>query len=74
MDSALDPNTCTLQEAASLAGFEDYRLENGGGIRSWDNSREVGIVFSEKQVRALAKVAMSERRFVSRGGHYDQTA
>ena len=51
----IDPQTCTLQEAAMLAGFEDYRLEPGGGIRSWDSAAYVGVVFSEEVVRSLAR-------------------
>ena len=34
-----DTDTMTLQEAAIAAGFEDFMLEPGGGIKSWDNSR-----------------------------------
>ena len=51
----IDPDTCTLQEAAAMAGYEDYRLEPGGGIRSWDSAAYVGVVLSEAVVRSMAR-------------------
>ena len=55
-----DTDTMTLQEAAIAAGFEDFMLEPGGGIKSWDNSRMIGIVYSEKTVRATALFVRSK--------------
>jgi len=48
----------TLQEAAEKAGFVDYMLEPGGGIRVFDNS-DAGIVVSEARVRELADQAVT---------------
>ena len=47
----------TLQEAAIAAGFEDFMLEPGGGIRVWDSACVVGIVLSEAVVREHARIA-----------------
>ena len=43
----------TLQEAANIAGFWDYCLEPGGGIRTWDDGNDV--VYSESEVREMAR-------------------
>ena len=51
-----DTDTMTLQEAAIAAGFEDFMLEPGGGIRVWDSACVVGIVLSEKVVREHARI------------------
>ena len=45
----------TLQEAAEIAGFVDYQLEAGGGIRCWDTARCVGLPYSEMNVRRMAQ-------------------
>jgi hypothetical protein len=52
----------TIQEAADAAGFEDYMLENGGGIRVWDTCCGVGVVYTDEQVYALAKIAIEEKK------------
>ena len=52
-----DTDTMTLQEAAIAAGFEDFMLEPGGGIRVWDSACVVGIVLSERVVREHARIA-----------------
>ena len=57
----------TLQEAAIAAGFEDFMLEPGGGIRVWDTARVVGIVLSEKVVRGRAKMALFENGWKGHG-------
>ena len=46
----------TLQEAAIAAGFEDFMLEPGGGIRVWDSACVVGVVLSERVVREHARI------------------
>jgi hypothetical protein len=51
----------TLQEAAIAAGFEDFMLEAGGGIRVWDSACVVGIVVSEKVVREYARINTEKR-------------
>ena len=60
-------DTLTLQEAAIVAGFEDFMLEPGGGIRVWDSARVVGIVLSEKVVRGRAKMALFENGWKGHG-------
>ena len=51
-----DADTMTLQEAAIAAGFDDFMLEPGGGIRVWDSNQINGDVFSEEYVRLTAKL------------------
>jgi hypothetical protein len=51
----------TLQEAAIAAGFEDFMLEPGGGIRVWDSACVVGIVLSEAVVREHARINAEKR-------------
>jgi hypothetical protein len=54
-------DTMTLQEAAIAAGFEDFMLEAGGGIKVWDSACVVGIVLSERVVREHARIAQNAR-------------
>jgi hypothetical protein len=56
-----DTDKMTLQEAAIAAGFEDFMLEAGGGIRVWDSACVVGIVLSEKIVREHARINTEKR-------------
>jgi hypothetical protein len=56
----INSDTMTLQEAAIAAGFEDFMLEPGGGIRVWDSNQINGDVFSEEYVRLTAKLKGSK--------------
>jgi hypothetical protein len=62
-----DTDKMTLQEAAIAAGFEDFMLEPGGGIRVWDSARVVGIVLSEAVVREHARIATQPTEWWNRG-------
>jgi hypothetical protein len=52
----INTDTMTLQEAAIAAGFEDFMLEPGGGIRVWDSCRAIGVIYTETLVREYARI------------------
>jgi hypothetical protein len=50
----------TLQEAAIAAGFEDFMLEPGGGIRVWGYCGAGSAVLPESEVRELAEKRLAK--------------
>ena len=64
LGSMMDADKYTLQEAAEIAGFSDYMLAPGGGIKSWENSRCIGIEISENNVRKMAQDVLDQRESV----------
>ena len=51
----INTDTMTIQEAAIAAGFEDFMLEAGGGIRVWGYCGAGSAVLPESEVRKLAE-------------------
>jgi hypothetical protein len=55
-----DTDKMTLQEAAIAAGFDDFMLEPGGGIRVWGYCGAGSAVLPESEVRELAEKRLAK--------------